>query len=186
MKLLLSVLWFLVTITSIPTIAIGCFKVERDALITFKAGLKDPGHLLSSWHGPNCCNWTGVICDNITEHVVTLNLRNLYDPYDCDDQDSCSDWDSHELSGEISPALLSLRHLTHLDISGHDFSNSTIPKFIGSFQNLVYLNLSLSWFGGVIPHELGNLSRLQILDLSESNFTGLLPPQLGNLSDLWS
>ncbi|KAJ3690296.1 hypothetical protein LUZ61_019460 [Rhynchospora tenuis] len=181
MKFLLIVLLrFLVTITSSPTIASGCFEVERDALLTFKAGLHDPGHLLSSWHGPNCCNWTGVICDNITENVVKLNLRN---PYDCDEY-SCSDWASYMLSGEINPALLSLRHLTHLDISGHIFSNSTIPKFIGSFQNLVYLNLSRSWFRGVMPRELGKLSRLQFLDLGSSGFTGLIPSQLGNLSDL--
>ncbi|KAJ1692404.1 hypothetical protein LUZ63_009102 [Rhynchospora breviuscula] len=92
--------------------------------------------------------------------------------------------DSHNLSGEINSALLSIRHLTHLDISGHNFSNSCIPKFIGSFKKLVYLNLSFSFLQGAIPHEIGNLSHLQFLDLSGSSFTGLIPPEIGNLSDL--
>ncbi|KAJ3684710.1 hypothetical protein LUZ61_013874 [Rhynchospora tenuis] len=178
MKLFRTIFLSFLTITSFPTIANGCFEVERDALLTFKAGLNDPDKLLSSWHGPDCCNWTGVVCDNITDHVVMLNLQNPLSWAD-------DDWESHALTGSgLNPALLSLRHLTHFDISGHDFSNSTLPKFIGSFQNLVYLNLSFSGFQGVLPRELGNLSRLQFLDLSESNFTGLLPPQLGNLSDL--
>ncbi|KAJ3691394.1 hypothetical protein LUZ61_020558 [Rhynchospora tenuis] len=180
MKLFYTVLLsFLVTITS-HIISNGCFEVERNALLTFKAGLSDPGNLLFSWHGQDCCKWSGVICDDIARRVVKLSLRN---PYDCYGY-SCSDWESHALSGEINPTLLSLRHLTHLDISGHDFSDLSIPKFIGSFENLIYLNLSLSMFQGVIPPELANLTRLQFLDLRGSQFTGLLPPQLGNLSDL--
>ncbi|KAJ4788294.1 LRR receptor-like serine/threonine-protein kinase GSO1 [Rhynchospora pubera] len=181
MKLLLTVfLCFLVTLTSIPTTANGCFEVERDALLTFKAGLHDPGNLLSSWHGPECCNWTGVICHNVHQHVVKLNLRNPLDP-----ADNYFDWESHALTGTLNPALLSLKYLTHLDISGHDFSNINFPKFACSFEHLVYLNLSGSQFQGVIPQEIGNLSRLQSLDLSGSNFTGLIPPQIGNLSNLW-
>ncbi|KAJ4806121.1 LRR receptor-like serine/threonine-protein kinase GSO1 [Rhynchospora pubera] len=181
---------FLVIILTSPIIANGCFEVERDALLTFKAGLHDPGNLLITWHGPNCCTWSGVICDNITEHVVMLNLRNPYDlfygddDWDLDDINGYSNWESHAFTGEIDPSLLSLRHLTHLDLSNHFFWNNSFPNFICSLENLVYLNLSFSSFGGLIPHELENLSRLQFLDLGGSSFTGLIPPQLGNLSDL--
>jgi hypothetical protein len=58
--------------------------------------------------------------------------------------------------------------LTHLDLSGHDFSNLNIPKFIGSFEKLVHLNLSFSDFQDVTPYEFGNLSGFQVLDIGDS------------------
>jgi Leucine-rich repeat (LRR) protein len=181
MKFLLAVLLSLLVTINTPIIANGCFEEERDALLTFKTGLDDPGNLMSSWHGQNCCKWSGVMCNELTEHVVRLNLRN---PYDRDDFGGQYDWASYALTGKINPSLLSLRHLTHLDLSNHNFSNFVIPKFIGSFENLVYLNLSLSEFEGVIPYELGNLSRLEFLDLGNYQLTGMVPSQLGNLSNL--
>jgi len=168
---------FMTTLLITIIYANGCFEVERDALLTFKAGLHDPGGLMSSWHGQDCCNWTGITCHDVTKHVVKLNLTNSY-------YSSYLDGISHALTGELNPALLSLQRLTHLQLSNHDFSNFSVPKFIGSFENLVYLNLSFSEFQGPIPYELGNLSRLQFLDLGGSQFTGMVPPQLGNLSNL--
>jgi Leucine-rich repeat (LRR) protein len=168
---------FLTTLLITIIYANGCFEVERDALLTFKAGLHDPGGLMSSWHGQDCCNWTSITCDDVTKHVVKLNLTNSY-------YFSYLYWVSHALTGELNPALLSLQHLSHLQLSNHDFSNISVPKFISSFENLVYLNLSFSGFQGPIPYELGNLSRLQFLDLGGSQVTGIVPPQLGNLSSL--
>nr|KAJ0190601.1 hypothetical protein LSAT_V11C800442600 [Lactuca sativa] len=59
-----------------------------------------------------------------------------------------------------------LRHLEYLDLSGNDFGESRIPKFIGSLKQLSYLNLSRAYFQGNIPHHIGNLSNLKVLDLS--------------------
>ncbi|XP_072963471.1 receptor-like protein EIX2 [Typha angustifolia] len=134
----------------------SCVASERDALLTFKEGINTlHGSLLSSWEGQDCCRWRGVLCSNKTGHVVKLDLRVDPDEFP---------WAS--ISSDISPSLLTLEHLNYLDLSFNDFGGQQIPKFMGSFKNLKYLNLSNAGFRGSIPPQLGNLTKLLHLDLS--------------------
>ncbi|XP_020114722.1 leucine-rich repeat receptor protein kinase EMS1-like [Ananas comosus] len=149
----------------------GCFEIEREALLTFKAGIIDTRNRLSSWAGPDCCSWQGVVCDSNTSHVVKLNLQNKYSS-------------DYSLRGEINPSLLVLTQLSRLDLSGNDFGGISIPKFIGSLKSLMHLDLSSSNFSGEMPVQLGNLSNLRYLDLSYSYFICIIPPQFSNLSRL--
>ncbi|KAH7690679.1 Leucine-rich repeat protein [Dioscorea alata] len=140
----------------------GCKETERKALLDLKEGLKDPGRRLSSWIGQDCCIWRGVQCDNQTGHVVQLDLGNkrpLHDMFHYGPR-------SEPLEGEISPALLGLKHLQYLDLSMNFFGGIQIPAFIGSLAQLRYLDLSCAGFSGLVPHQLGNLSHLRHLDLS--------------------
>uniref|UniRef100_A0A0E0MYX1 Leucine-rich repeat-containing N-terminal plant-type domain-containing protein n=1 Tax=Oryza rufipogon TaxID=4529 RepID=A0A0E0MYX1_ORYRU len=133
----------------------GCIPSERSALISFKSGLLDPGNLLSSWEGDDCCQWNGVWCNNETGHIVELNLPggscNILPP-----------WVPLEpgLGGSIGPSLLGLKQLEHLDLSCNNFSG-TLPEFLGSLHNLRSLDLSWSTFVGTVPPQLGNLSNLR-------------------------
>ncbi|XP_065034843.1 receptor-like protein EIX1 [Musa acuminata AAA Group] len=139
------------------TVTSGCFSMEREALLDFKAGIHDTHNRLSSWVGQDCCAWEGVICGATTGHVVMLDLRNTNITYD---------W---ALRGErMNSSLLALSHLEHLDLSFNDFSGIRMPEFIGSFKKLRYLNLSSTYFMGGIPARLGNLSSLYVLDLSDA------------------
>nr|GMD61800.1 receptor-like protein [Ipomoea batatas] len=137
-----------------------CKEEEMRALLCFKKESEDPMNLLSSWvDGVDCCTkWKGVVCDNVTGHVVQLQLANLTDEYYFSFPDS---------KGTLSPCLLELKELRHLDLSGlfKYFGGSQIPSFIGSLVNLQYLDLSYLGFRGIIPHQLGNLSCLHTLRL---------------------
>ncbi|KAG1354937.1 receptor-like protein EIX2 [Cocos nucifera] len=137
-----------------------CLQQERNALLGFKAGIKDPTNKLASWVGDDCCRWRGVHCSNTTGRVVQLDLHN---PQSLN-YDGSPDYGG-SLSGEISPSLLGLEHLSYLDLSVNYFVGATIPKFMGSLKELTYINFSRAGFAGIIPPELGNLSNLRHLDL---------------------
>ncbi|KAF2316420.1 hypothetical protein GH714_041761 [Hevea brasiliensis] len=147
----------------------GCIESEREALLQFKHGLKDPSNRLSSWdRDADCCEWPGVICDNLTNHVLELHLRTLSkDEYYAFNANGDYDeyWERSTFRGKISQSLLNLKHLKYLDLSNNNFEGIHIPKFLGSMKSLRYLKFSGAGFGGMIPHQLGNLSNLQYLNL---------------------
>ncbi|XP_059629130.1 receptor-like protein EIX1 [Cornus florida] len=140
---------------------VRCIERERHALLQFKEGISYDYGLLSSWGSTkemkDCCKWRGVQCNNITGHVVTLDLRASLGWYN----------NYQHLKGEISPSLLELQHLKYLDLSCNDFEGRHIPEFIGSFTRLRYLNLSNANVVGKVPNQIGNLSKLRSLDLDQ-------------------
>ncbi|KAJ1276007.1 hypothetical protein BS78_05G180800 [Paspalum vaginatum] len=149
---------------------VSCIPHEMEALLAFKQGItSDPAGVLASWRQgvprqeeDDCCHWRGVRCSNRTGHVVKLQLGS-----------SANNYDGYALVGQISPSLLSLDQLEHLDLSMNSLEGSTgdIPEFLGSFKNLNYLNLSGIRFSGKVPSHLGNLSKLQYLDISGADGT---------------
>ncbi|XP_061362011.1 receptor-like protein EIX1 isoform X2 [Gastrolobium bilobum] len=165
-----------------------CIPSERDALLRFKHHLKDPSNRLSSWNAsnPNCCHWEGVVCNNVTAHILQLHLNTSWNPpvdgfyfekYIVADDRSL-------FGGEINHSLVDLKHLSYLDLSRNDFGGMQIPSFLCAITTLTYLNLSDAGFIGNIPHEIGNLSNLLYLDLSYAAAYGEIPYQIGNLTNL--
>ncbi|KAJ9536074.1 hypothetical protein OSB04_un000759 [Centaurea solstitialis] len=146
---------------------IECFNKERQTLLHFKASLRGHSEQLSTWRVEDaCCKWDGVVCNNQTGHVTELHL-----------------WSTYSLGGEISPSLLNLTYLHHLDLGGNYF-NGTIPNFIGSMTQLRYLDLGYNYFTGTILKSIGSLTQLRGLDLSGNFLHGSIPLEFGNLTNL--
>ncbi|WMV56559.1 hypothetical protein MTR67_049944 [Solanum verrucosum] len=103
----------------------------------------------------DCCSWDGVVCNEMTGHIIELNL-------------SCSG-----LVGKIdsNSSLFQLSHLQRLDFSLNNFSSSHISPEFGRFSSLTYLDLSDSYFSGQIPSEISHLSKLQSLYFSGEMLT---------------
>ncbi|KAL1533062.1 receptor-like protein EIX1 [Salvia divinorum] len=147
-----------------------CRESDRSALTTFRKDLEDSSGRLSTWRGADCCQWEGVICDNITGQVRELRLRNPHDA-PCSHQSygpaEFQAYYNHKLGGRLNPSLLKLDLLNHLDLSCNDFHGAPLPDFISSMRNLYYIDLSSCGFHGAIPQRITNLSRLRHLNLGD-------------------
>ncbi|WCJ38914.1 Receptor-like protein EIX2 [Euphorbia peplus] len=161
----------------------ACTDIEKQALLQFKQSLQDPSSRLSSWTADHddCCQWEGVGCDLQTGKIIKLDLRNPYNltyPEYVMSQSEVQVYNFSCLSGLIDASLLQLDQLEYLDLSVNNFHGVEIPRFIGSFKELKYLNLSHAYFAGMIPPNLGNLSNLEYLDLSPFSYTEIYPERL--------
>ncbi|GLT91624.1 hypothetical protein SLE2022_095020 [Rubroshorea leprosula] len=150
-----------------------CIERERQALLKLKQSLVDPAHRLASWSADNgdCCRWKGIVCHNLTGHVLQLHLsaptytEDLYDLGDAYQEINVTS----QLRGKISHSLLHLKHLSYLNLSHNDFRGIQIPKFFGSLRSLRRLDLSSAGFVGEVPQHLRNLSNLLHLNLSNNH-----------------
>ncbi|KAG4125988.1 hypothetical protein ERO13_D10G130065v2, partial [Gossypium hirsutum] len=174
----------------------ACPENEKQALLVFKEGLIDDANRLASWdphHHPDCCTWFGVVCGNMTGHILSLNLS-------LPPLDDTVDIDSYLMSmlkGKINPCLSNLKHLRYLDLSNNAFEG-LLPyqlgnlSISGSFQlvatgntrlpSLEELHLSNYHLQLGRPLLNVNLSTLAVLDLSYNFFTNQM--NLGWVSKL--
>ncbi|XP_027922942.1 probably inactive leucine-rich repeat receptor-like protein kinase At2g25790 [Vigna unguiculata] len=156
---------------------IRCIPEEREALLQFKAAIVDHFGMLSSWTTPHCCQWEGIRCTNLTDHIIGLHLPGGF-------PDEYVYYEYKYMSGEIHKSLMELPQLQYLNLSFNYFRYQGIPEFLGSLKNLKYLDLSSCSFGGEIPSQFGSLSHLKYLNLASNSLNGSIPHQLGNLSQL--
>ncbi|KAL2334702.1 hypothetical protein Fmac_015915 [Flemingia macrophylla] len=177
-----------------------CIPSERETLLKLKHHLIDPSNRLSSWNNAsansNCCHWAGVLCNNLTAHVVQLHLNTTpphSDDFQLDDEgydeayhEAYEAYERSQLGGELNPCLADLKHLNYLDLSSNVGlgEGKSIPAFLGAMTSLTHLDLSYTGFYGKIPSQIGNLSNLVYLNLSSMVIYETIPSQMGNLSNL--
>ncbi|XP_057844114.2 LRR receptor-like serine/threonine-protein kinase GSO2 [Cryptomeria japonica] len=180
-----------------PLLSTSCLSHESQALLRFKDALNIS--LTSSWfnltswvNGTDCCtNWTGISCDNHTNHVVSLDITYLFAEGVISESlcqlrflTSLTVREISLTSGTVfPPCLRNLSYIRYLDLSRNNFTGM-IPPFVCSLTRLTYLDLSWNNFNGSIPSCLGNLSSLTELDLSDNQLSGSIPASLGSLFSL--
>ena len=162
-----------------------CRDHERSNLLQFKESFvinqsasSDPSAYpkVASWtlegNNSDCCSWDGVECDEVTGHVIGLDLNSSY------------------LYGSINSnsSLFHLVHLQRLNLSDNHFNYSQIPSTVSNLSKLTYLDLSSSMFSSQVPLQVSHLSQLSSLNLgcnyylpSEKCILELKKPSLRNL-----
>lgn len=165
-RLVLKLLLLNVVVTNISfasSLQPFCHDDERSALLQFKESffvveseclIEGVYPKVLQWksegESSNCCLWDGILCDENTGHMISVDVSN-----------SC-------LFGSINSnsTLFSLLYLQRLNLADNNFNFSQIPSAIGQFSDLTYLNLSASYFYGQVPFEISNLIKLTTLVLS--------------------
>ncbi|ONI15183.1 hypothetical protein PRUPE_3G029200 [Prunus persica] len=169
------------TITTISlcngNLGVPCKQNERQALLMFKQDLKDPSNRLLSWVGEgDCCNWTGVVCDNLTSHVRELHLGNYYS----------DEYLNYSLYRKLFGWQVGVANMTRLKVVNLRWNIiwGTIPQRLYTCSNLESLSLYLNLLRGEILSSIGNLTAIVNLDLSANQIEGKMPNSLGNLCKL--
>ncbi|CAA7051550.1 unnamed protein product [Microthlaspi erraticum] len=150
---------FFIRVGSLPT-------QELQTLMDIKKVLDPEGKRLASWsvNGDPCRDFEGVGCD-WKGRVSNISLQ------------------GKGLSGEISPAIAELKHLTGLFLHYNSLSGD-IPRDIGNLSELTDLYLNVNNLSGEIPSHIGKIRSLQVLQLCYNNLTGSIPRELGSLKRL--
>ncbi|KAH6833081.1 hypothetical protein C2S53_005029, partial [Perilla frutescens var. hirtella] len=144
----------------------GSITSDKEALISFKSQVFSDSNPLSTWDEKiSPCNWTGVSCDELGNHVVSLHLSGL------------------RLTGSISPHLGNLSSLTSLELQNNQLSGP-LPDHLGNLIRLRTLNLSFNSLGGVIPSNLSRCKDLRQLDLMQNQISGKVPPEIWHFAEL--
>ncbi|GLT29601.1 hypothetical protein SLA2020_044560 [Shorea laevis] len=147
-----------------------CSHEEAAALLQFKTSFsinysKANYSKTESWkEGIDCCSWDGVSCDNVTGHVIALDLSS-----DC-------------LSGTIpsNNTLFLLKNLESLNLAYNDFRLSKIPPEISQFTRLKHLDISFFQFLSQVPTKIAHLTKLVSLSLSQTRKVAWKEPCLMN------
>ncbi|KAL5548361.1 hypothetical protein UlMin_003592 [Ulmus minor] len=135
-------------LSSLSTSSPFCHPDDTSALLQFKNSFSFSE--LGWKNGTDCCRWDGVTCDDITRHVIGLNLTDV------------------GLNGIIqsNSSLFRLAHLKSLVLSYNDFNGSRISSEFGRFENMMHLDLLYSNFSGQVAPEISYLSKLHTINLS--------------------
>lgn len=140
---------------------------EGLALADFRKNVLDPRGVFRSWNFSDAspCKWRGVVCDNVTNQVITLNLPRA------------------RLSGTISPQLTELLQLRRLGLHFNNFTGA-IPSSLGTLKYLRALYLHRNNLTGAIPEDLGAMPALRILDVSSNKLEQSIPASFANMTKL--
>nr|TKW30731.1 hypothetical protein SEVIR_2G057200v2 [Setaria viridis] len=134
-----------------PNTTAPCLPDQASSLLRLKASFI--GDNLPSWQAAtDCCHWEGVTCDMAFGRVISLDL---------------SDSEFQLVSRRLDPALFNLTSLRNLSLATVYFIGISLPAFgFERLTDIIYLNLSNTYFTGKIPIGIACLKNLVTIDLS--------------------
>ncbi|XP_066354784.1 receptor-like protein EIX2 [Miscanthus floridulus] len=85
-----------------------------------------------------------------------------------------------------SPGHINLTSLEYLELSGNEFSSSSVgtKNLFWDLPSLLHLGMSVCDLQGSIPQNVGNMTSVTRLDLSDNNQTSTLPTTFKKLNNL--
>ncbi|XP_022743921.1 LRR receptor-like serine/threonine-protein kinase FLS2 [Durio zibethinus] len=129
----------------------------------------------------DCCKWDGIVCDNVTGHVIKLQLGSSQGVFASNAEAEARV--GLKLRGKLNPSMIDLKYLSNLDLSNNDFGEIQIPTWFWNLSsNQYYLNISRNQFQGSIPDLLTMFHPSAVIDLSSNNFRGPLPRLSSNVT----
>ncbi|GAA0182924.1 transmembrane signal receptor [Lithospermum erythrorhizon] len=157
--------FFLIVVPLLPT-CFACNQEDYNSLLAFRQQ-NHPSTASSTplnWTSLNCCQWEGVSCGR-NDRVKSLWLPR------------------RGLSGTISPSITNLTHLSHLNLSHNQLSDSLPNAFFKSLSQLQVLDLSYNALTGNVLEQTQSSDNnlpvtMQNLDLSSNHFNGSIEPSL--------
>ncbi|XP_034890340.1 probable LRR receptor-like serine/threonine-protein kinase RFK1 isoform X1 [Populus alba] len=187
-----------------------CLETPRLAAARLPQDEVDALNLITKKLGANGWNFNADSCGENLPHVQLMDPdKNV--TCDCEFANNTCHITSlkfkrFSLAGELPPELVQLPYLESIDLSYNELGGSipsewaslqlkkiallanrlsgNIPRYLGSFTSLAYLDLELNQFSGMIPRELGKLVNLETLILSSNKLDGNLPKELAELKNL--
>ncbi|KAE9591912.1 putative protein kinase RLK-Pelle-LRR-XI-1 family [Lupinus albus] len=133
-------------------------------LVSLKEAFQFPNPVINTWDTSNftsVCSWSGIQCRQGRVSSLDLTDFNLY--------------------GSVSTEISRLEKLTHLSLSGNNFTGTI---HINNMSTLQFLNISNNQFIGNIDWNYSTMENLQVLDAYNNNFTSLLPLRVLSLKRL--
>ncbi|KAL1085132.1 hypothetical protein V6Z11_D08G029100 [Gossypium hirsutum] len=166
-----------------------CLPHQRDALLHFKTTIsvdcfRDPYPKIDveSWNKSiDCCSWEGVECDNVTGHVIGIDLshscldgslfanNSLFQLHNLQWLDLSSNYLRGSLL-ENTSCLFRFHGLQRLNLADNGFNGTISSKLFSQLVSLTHLNLSYNRYYGLIPQQINLRSSLVSLDLSFNSF----------------
>ncbi|KAE9598567.1 hypothetical protein Lal_00021044 [Lupinus albus] len=161
---------YLTLLLSLNSIFFTCcysLNEQGQALLAWKNSLNSTQDALASWNtlATSPCNWFGVHC-NSQEDVVEIKLKSV------------------NLQGSLPLYSQSLMLSLKILILSSTNITGKIPKDIGEYQELIFIDLSGNSLTGEIPEDICRLRKLQSLSLHTNFLEGNVPSNIGNVSSL--
>lgn len=187
-------------IWNVSTCDQACLQKERHTLLDMHASFNGD-NWYNKWDinrstkivpDASHCDWFGVICDNVTNHVIAINMPrnnlhgNLFPNLKGMQMLLGLCFGVNSLTVDMQRILDAVpRHMVRLEFAYNGIQGSIPDNIAEKVPLLSKLQLSGNPVSGRIPDSFGELSKLTVFSIGETKIRGVIPESLSNLTNVW-